>query len=408
MSGFKNILLDPGSISLDASSRLRSSQMESLGDYKSLNADDTRQFENTVLNVGGGTTTGTWGSNVYTMQMTGVSSGSYVIRRSYRYHPYYAGHSMIGEFTFENFHVQTNIQKRVGLFSSNNATPYNSNLDGFWLENDGTTVRLRISRNGTSILDLAQASWDNPITGHDWSKFNAILLDFIWLGGAQMRLFVKTASGFTLCHTYSHASTGTGVAITSPQHSARYEMRATGAATGTFTPICALVATEGQRGDHGLTTVVRNNGAAFAGVTAATIGTNYVVAAVRKRTGFRDHLAKFLDCQVFVTSADQLCVRVIKNPTYTGTALSYANIGRGLDAAIPTGALASTVTEGTGTELFAYNITQNTAMALPQHYDDFLSYLGSSIGDVSDTIALVVTPISASVTLHGVMRFKEL
>lgn len=60
MSGFKNILLDPATVTLDAGSRLRTSQMTTLLDGKILNSDTPFLFDNA------GTGTGTYANNKYT------------------------------------------------------------------------------------------------------------------------------------------------------------------------------------------------------------------------------------------------------------------------------------------------------------------------------------------------------
>jgi|GEM_PF-6980645 len=68
----------------DAGGRQRVSQITTLGDYKTLNADETLTLESI------GTGTGLWGSNKYNMSVT---SGQYFIRRSKSYHQYFSGKS---------------------------------------------------------------------------------------------------------------------------------------------------------------------------------------------------------------------------------------------------------------------------------------------------------------------------
>ena len=61
MSLFRNILLDPATVSLDAGSRVRTSQMTTLLDGKTLNSDSPFLFDNA------GTGTGTYANNKYNM-----------------------------------------------------------------------------------------------------------------------------------------------------------------------------------------------------------------------------------------------------------------------------------------------------------------------------------------------------
>lgn len=394
-------------ISLDASARVRTSEPRTLGDYKTLGADDLLILENTTLNVGGGTTTGTWANNKFTMQMVDAQNGSYSIRRSRIYHNYFSGKPSQIELTFENFHPQVNIVKRAGYFSSNAVTPYESSYDGFWLESSEGKVHFKVANMGTIVHSVSQEEWNvDTLKDHDWTRFNVLMIDFLWLGGAVLRLFVATATGFKHVHTYIHASIGSDVMIRSPNHPIRWEMRATGGATGTFIPICAQYSTEGERATGGKPVIIRNNGISFAGVTAAAIGTTYTLIAVRKNASFRDKYIKYIDYTALVTSADQIELIVVKNPTFAGTALNFLPVpNTAIDAATPTGALASTVTGGT--ILGCSNALQNALIEPVVPFDDYLSHLGSTITDVFDVIALCVTPISASVSLRGSLRLRE-
>ena len=133
MSGFKNILLDPATVTLDAGSRLRTSQMTTLLDGKILNSDTPFLFDNA------GTGTGTYANNKYNMS---VGVGQFRVRQSKRFNPYFSGKSQLIEVTFDNFQVEANTVKRAGYFSSSAVSPFTANYDGFYIENDGTTIRL--------------------------------------------------------------------------------------------------------------------------------------------------------------------------------------------------------------------------------------------------------------------------
>jgi hypothetical protein len=404
--GIDNVVSFP-QLTLDASARVRTSEPQTLGDYKTLGADNLLLLENTTLNVGAGTTTGIWGSNKFTMHMVNAENGSYSIRKTRIHHNYFSGKSSQIEITFEHFHPEVNVVKRAGYFSSNTATPYDSSKDGFLLESSEGQVWLKIFNTGTLVHEVPQTEWNvDTLLNHDWSRFNVIMFDFLWLGGVVLRLFVMTATGFKHVHTYIHASSASDVVISSPNQPIRWEMRATGGATGTFTPICAQYSTEGEKSTGGIPVIVRNNGNLFVGVTAATIGTTYTLIAVRKNSAFRDKYIKYIDYNMLVTTADQLEITIVKNPTFAGTALSFLPVtDTGIDAATPIGALASTVTGGR--VLHVGNATQNAVVPPPSSFDDYLSYLGTTINGVSDVIALCVTPLSTSVTLRGSIRFRE-
>ncbi|MFM7856798.1 MAG: hypothetical protein ACKO96_33940, partial [Flammeovirgaceae bacterium] len=119
------VSLSTSNINHDAGGRIRVSQLTTLGDYKILGADKTFLIESA------GTGTGTYGSNKFNMSVT---SGQWYVRQSKRYHPYFSGKSQFCEFTFDNFQPETNVNKKVGYFSSSAVSPFNSVYDGFWLE----------------------------------------------------------------------------------------------------------------------------------------------------------------------------------------------------------------------------------------------------------------------------------
>jgi len=378
----------------DAGARQRVSQITTLADLKTLNADDTLLLENT------GTGTGAYGSNKFSMSVT---SGQYYIRRSRRYYPYFSGKSQLVECTFDGFQPETNVTKRVGYFSSNAAAPYDSNKDGFWLESAGGTVTLKCSRNGTETLSVAQASFNGDIlSGHDWSGFNVIAFDYLWLGGFQLRLFVKTAAGFVLAHTFAYAGTGQADTFTlSPNHCVRYEIRST-TGTGAFRYICSQVSTEGSINEAGKQFSV-NTGTT--GVNLAAIGTTYPLLAARKAAGFRDTPIKITDIAGFVSSnTDVLLVTLQLNPTLSA-ALTYAAVtNAGVERAIGNGVITVTTP---GRVLSTAYLTQNSILPTDQLDEDFLSWLGETIGGTADQIVWCGTPITAGVTTFASIDLKQ-
>lgn len=382
------------SFSFDAGARQRVSQVTTLADLKVLNSDDTLLMEST------GTGTGTFGNNKYAMSVT---SGQYYIKRSRRYYPYFSGKSQLIECTFDGFQPEANVTKRVGYFSTNAVSPYDSNKDGFWLESAGGAVTLKCSRNGTETLSVAQTSFNgDALSGHDWSGFNVIAFDYLWLGGFQIRLFVKTSAGFVLAHTFAYAGTGAADTFTlSPNHCIRYEIRST-TGSGSFRYICSQVSTEGSFDEAGKIIAIDTGATA---ITLATVGTTYPILGIRKAAGFRDTPIQFWNFNAFVNSNDQLLITVQINPTLSTTPAFAAITGTSaVQAARGTGA--QTVTTS-GTKIYSIPLSQNSVIPANLLDSDFLSWLGSTIGDVSDQIWLCGTPISATVSAFGAVMIKQ-
>ena len=381
--GALSVRLIEDQIGLDASGRVRIGQLTTLADLKTLNADDTLLLENT------GTGTGVFSINKYSMSVT---SGQYLIRRSYRYYPYFSGKSQQVEFTFDSFQPEANVTKRAGYFSSNAVAPYDTDKDGVWLESAGGIVTLKIARAGTETLSVAQSAWNyDALAGHDWSAFNVCLIDYLWLGGAVLRLFVKTADGFTLCHVFNYASSAADTFMQSPNHSVRFEIRST-TGSGSMRAICSQVSTEGSTLEAGKQFSI-NTGSTP--IVLALVGTTYPVIGIRKRSGFRDNVVKVTDMAGFVSSnTDALLITLQLNPTLSAPLTYSAVTNTAFESASGNGVITVTTP---GTLISSAYLSQNNILPTGILEDDFLSMLGISIGNVSDEIIACATPITATV-----------
>lgn len=402
MSGFKNILLDPASVSLDAGSRLRISQMTTLHDGKILNADNAFIWDQQ------GTGTATYASNKVDMSVT---SGQYEVRQTKRFNPYFAGKSQLIECTFDNFQTEANVAKRFGYFSSNAVAPFATSYDGFYIENDGTTIRLRADRLGTSTVNIAWTSWDNYdlISSYDWSKFTVVAFDFLWLGGAVLRVFLKTDLGFVLAHTVNYAGTATNVFINSPNQPVRYEIRST-TGTGSFRYICSQVSTEGSTTEAGYNnSVISLSTAAIPANTFATIGTRYPIKAIRKKVANRDNSIKITNVQAFVSSTGDIAFWTLElNPTLSA-GLTYTDVANsGIQEANGSAVAAVTITVTTPGRILASGVVVLNGMMPPNSFEaDFLSSLGCTLNNTMDQLVLCIQPITAGVTVNATINLKE-
>lgn len=115
-----------------ADGRLRTSEITTLFDGKILNQEDTFKWDTK------GTGTATFSENAIVMSVT---AGQYVVRQSKHWNAYFSGNAQMIEPTFINFENEADVVKRVGYYSSSAAAPYSADLDGIWIEADGTTYR---------------------------------------------------------------------------------------------------------------------------------------------------------------------------------------------------------------------------------------------------------------------------
>lgn len=299
----------------DAGARARVSSLTTLFDGKVLNADDANLWHN----VGTGTTS-------YANSMVGMSvaAGEYAIRQTRAYMPYFSGKSQLVEITFDTFANDAGVVKRVGYFSSSAAAAYDADYDGFWLEATGTSYKLCVANAGTLKLDLDWTDWDgySQLSGYDWGGFSVVLFDFLWLGGAVLRMFVKTSAGFVLAHTFNFAGSGVpGVFMKTPQQPVRYEIRSTTGA-GALTAICSQVASEGS-----ITQVTQSQSLYTASpVSCGSVGTVYALMGIRALAAYRDQTATLAYYGGAITvSSDAGILLLLRNPTLSAPLTWAAN-----------------------------------------------------------------------------------
>jgi hypothetical protein len=312
-----------GNVNLDG--QTRSAQTLTLFDGKIMNAEDTYKWDTK------GTGTATYGDNAVNLAVT---NGQYLIRQSRFFTPYFSGKPQVIEATHVNFALQTGVLKRVGYFSSNAVAPYDSTKDGVWIESDGitdNTYKLICSRAGTVTHSIAWTSWDAypEISGYDWSKFSVSKIDFLWLGGAGLRLFMVVDGCFKLVHTIdNHAGYQADVIFLSPNQPVRYEIRSSTGA-GSFTSVCSQVSTDG-----GTTNEQGEGIATYTGSIAAnSVGTIYALCGARKVAAHRTHFAPVAEFGVTQVSgnSDAGVLLLLLNPTLsaslTWTATSLIELG---------------------------------------------------------------------------------
>ena len=380
------------SITKSASGALLVNTPSILFDGKTLNADDTN-----FLWQGVGTGTGTWANNMFSMSVT---AGQYYIRQSRRFMPYFSGYPVLAELTFDNFDIQANGTKRLGYFSSSAVAPHTANLDGFWLEMDGTTYRMVSYNNGTQTTNIAFASFTNyaTLSGYNFDNFTAIMFSFLWLGGAQLALWICTADdGWILANLTPYVGNNKGTICRSPNQPLRYEVRST---TGTldFRQVCSQVSVSGNIEKLGYSLPSINT----AVIPCNTVGTLYALQGFKKNATYRDIAVKItsLGC-VNAATSDTGILMIIRNPTLSA-ALTYAAYGK-IDRAIATN---QTVTIGTG-DIIAVATTGGTGNANADLVDNYKSWLTQTITNTFDEYVLCYLSASNNQDVRGYAILKE-
>ncbi len=370
--------ITPMPVGLDAGGRTRISLLSTLFDGKVINESAGLLYDEEE--VGNATVTYSSTQNHMTLQCQNV--GDAAIYQTRRRFPYFSGKSQVVELTTINFSPDINIIRRIGYFSSSTTTPFDTSFDGVFIESLGSTVSLQIWRDGINILNVAQASWNqDTLSGYNWDNFTVFLIDFLWLGGAVLRLFVKDPTGgFTLCHQYDHAGTSLSTFMKSPQQPIRAECRFTGptiALSTAFNLVCSQISSEGARTntfrgrsiDSGERQYVDSN------------NTDYAMLSVRLLSTALDSIIWIKDFTGIVTTGGDdgilfLCV----DPTITGGSESFVTDSSGLfEVGTYGGAGDNPVITDRGTVLAAVFISGGGGASGKSLGDDVTRYLASAI-----------------------------
>lgn len=365
-----------------------------LFDGKVLTADNPHRWSHD------GTGTGSYGSNKFSMS---VDPGEYYVRQSARRMPYFAGYPLYAELTFDGFANEPGVTKRVGYFSSSTSAPYTANPDGFWLEADGTTYRMVAYRNGTETVNVPINQWTcsknnsepSIIDNYDWDNFSAVVFDFLWLGGAALRMWVCTSKyGWILAHHVPYVGNATNTVTASPQHHLRYEIRG-GTGSGSMRAMCGQVSTLGNVAGRSET----KTSVATTSVSCVTTSVIYALQGIKLNSTYEDLCARISSLSsVSGSTNDTGSLLLLKNPTLSA-GLSYSGYGR-VDQAHATD---QTVTD-LGTVL---DSVPSGRTAHAENADNYLAWMTKSVDGTPDEFVLAFQPATTNQSVRSTLGWQE-
>lgn len=398
MTYLNSTIFEYGQPGVDAGGRNRVSQLTTLLDGKL-----TGETRNLIFNRTG---SGVFSDETGSLNMS-VDAGEYCIWETKRPFTYLSGKSQFIEMTFDSFASEANVNKKCGYFSDqDHVVPFSSSLDGFWLENDGNTIRLCAENKGTETLNVAITDWygyDNLAEYKNistWDNFTVVFIDFLWLGGAVLRLWVKTSTGFVLGHIFHYSGTRKGTFIQFPSQKLRYEIRSNGG-SGNFRYICSQIATEGSIAEAGIASSIDRG---FTATSAPTAGTKYVLCGIRKRPN-KGNASVLLDDITSVSTTNDFGLLTLEiNPTLSSP-LVWNDVP---NFSIQQTSGSQTVVSN-GNIIKSIYIEKDATLSSNVLSLNFQSYLGSSIDGTPDEYVLTVTPLSGDTNMeaHGGISFKE-
>lgn len=378
---------------LDASGRLPVSQVTILGSYIQDKNDNSAFLDRQ----------GT-GSQVYDpdrgSSLMSVTAGQFAVCQSKTFHPYITGKSQRIEITFIGMDNEADVNKKAGYYSSSIVSPFSADYDGIYLESDGSDHNFVVANNG-SLTTIPRSNWDDPMDGTgksgvnlDFSNFQVMVLDYLYLGGTSVRFAFKVGRDLIIAHEYQHSNVANQTIFRSSSQPIRWEIRST-TGTGSLEQICASVGTEGEIDIIGTRRSI-NTGSTH--INANTIGTKYLINAIRLNDR-RTYINEFV-VSVLSETTDDYLVEIMINPTInnSGSLTWNAIPDTGADFTVGLTGSPSTSTVTGGTVVDSFYVYRNES---PKNKVENLQRIGTTLDGVVDVWAVAVTPLGGNSDIQG-------
>ena len=380
--------------------------------YKQDKRRDDLFFDTAIVQGGTLTATATYSAINGGVVMATTASGDVVIRQSKQMHPYFSGSPQFFEMTMINIAAETNVIKRVGAFSTLVATtPFDTTRDGFYVESSDGNIYFKVDKAGSNVFSAEKSTWNidrldgsgvvNP-SGITFAgaNFQALAIEYLYLGGTVARFGFLINEELIWCHKFANANVNSSTFVSSPVQPVRYEIRQTGAGSGSLTQVCARAASKG-------TVSIIPMELSFepaALINANVANTIYAIAGV-SLNDLRGvvRLAAFYARGV---TADDFRITVRLNPTVAGTFTYNAVANTSYSIALGSTADPSTNTVTDGIILYSKTFTQLSDAEL--RIENVLFQLGATIAGVSDKLVLCVEPLSTALDIYGGITVQEL
>lgn len=382
----------------DAFGRLRASQPFTIFDSQNRYAQ-SGDFDSSTAT--GGSVTYLANESSVQLSVT-TSSGSEVVRQSYRVFPYQPGKSLLAMNTFVFNTPKANLRQRVGYFSTQN---------GVFLEQDGDQLYfVRRSYTSGSVVDtrVAQSAWNSDKlngTGDsgytlDISKSQIFWQDFEWLGVGSVRCGFVINGQLIIAHIFHNANVGTGVYMTTATLPIRYEITNTGAtaSSSSMKQICSTVVSEGGYERKVAATVARMT-------TATTVATSFEpLVSIRLNSSRLDAVIIPLKYNVLPTGTADYEVALIKNATLTGASF-VASDSPNADYDVSATALTGGTIVQSGYVSASNQASGQVDSSLEYNFD---LQLGRTISGTSDIYTVAARVLTGSDDIIGALEFYDL
>ncbi len=385
--------------SFDAFGRQEVSQITTQLDLKQ-SAGELTEFIDKV-DVNGGSST--YNTSVGTTTLNVSANGDRVIHQTFQRTNYQTGKAKVIKMTFNGFQSQTDVIKRVGYFSADYGSPYETNLDGCWLESESDEIYTNVYANGVATSSTASGDWNGEdINGIDWSKNQLLKIEFAWLGVAAVKWSLFRNGKFVNFHTDIFDNTLTAPYMIFPNHPLRWEIQSDDGA-GSFTYICSSAEIEGAENQLGkLRGIDRGTTHQNANSTSNLYANIGIALDETKAQSFRQTVVDIIGAQLLARTNDDFVWRLIRNPSISGTALSWNSVSNsgvkyfiGADDNLVTGGdvIQTGYIDGNGRD----SIEVDNSIKL-----------GVDLDGNPDVFVLAVQPITANLDILSGINWREL
>ncbi len=329
-----------------------------------------------------------------------TNANDYVIRQTFQSFGYQPGKSQ--QFLFTGvLSGGDDIDMLYGAFKSGTSPDY-SDYNGVYFKVSDNNISVNISNTfgNNNSVSVPQSAWNlDKFDGSgpsgfvlDISKIQIFTIDFEWLGSGRVRFGFNEDGHTFYCHEHLNANVDSSVFIQNPNLPIRAEIRQNGATPGHLLHICANVNSEGGVQNQGslrsIDTALETNNDPI----SVPVKTECSIMMLQLSSARLDAVVTPQDFSVVNTDSNiDSRVRIIRNPSYTGT-FTLSSIQ---DSAIAYGVGGSDFEYISGGQVLStYFVSKDDAANLTTLKESFVS-MGHSIEGASDEYHIFVTPLKS-------------
>ena len=381
----------------DAFGRVRVSETNVIFNSSFVNSSEPLLYTTNL--VGSGTVT----RNVNTSSMdlvTTAASGDVALYQTKQYFRYVPGQSFLLNMSGKFGIGKSNVTQRFGHFDDNN---------GLFFELAGTDLRVvRRTKTSGSVVDsfTSQANWNlDPMDGTgpsgvtlDITKQQIFIIDFQWLGSGRIRFGFSISGNTVYVHQISTSNTLDVPWSQSGNLPLRCSVTNTGATSGSTTLrlTCLSAMVEGDN-----KSIISQHAISSSAGRSVNNSVFLPVMSLRLKSAFTRASLQIVNTPIISSTSDSLEVRILLNPTLTGSSFISAGINSIAE-------YDESATSLTGGELLGvFYVVQNSTNDSSTLAESLLKIVSDYAG-TRDIATVAVKSLGNNATVRVAAVFQEL